>query len=76
MYELNLESLKEDQVFKIKLEAYLYLTARKMEIIGKGDKEKLKKYMDERLEIIENTAGIKRPFQIIEKGERFLEVRA
>ena len=74
MRKVDLNGLDTDISFKIKMEAYLYGDANTMLKVGKGDPQKLRVYMDKRIEVIENTLKVKRPFKIVEGSKDILEV--
>jgi len=74
MNNVILDSTDPDRSFKIKLETYLYITAKRMLELNKGDKNKLYAYMDERIRKIEELCKISRPLRIIENGSSILEV--
>ncbi len=71
---VDLGSLDPDTSFKIKMEAYLYIDAGKMLEYGKGDPRKVKKYMEKRVEIIEEMLKLTRPFRLVEGKETLLKV--
>ena len=74
MRKVDLNGLDSDISFKIKMEAYLYGDADTMLKVGKGDPQKLRVYMDKRIEVIENTLKVKRPFKIVEGSKDILAV--
>ncbi|MCL5874741.1 MAG: hypothetical protein M1161_05335 [Candidatus Thermoplasmatota archaeon] len=74
MKRVDLRTLDPETLFKIKMEAYLYIDAGKMLNFGKGDPKKLRNYMKERIEIIEELLRISKPFKIVEGKETLLEV--
>ncbi len=74
MKMVDLIGLDSDTSFKIKMEAYLYIDAGKMLEHKKGDPKKLKKYMENRIGIIEEILKITRPFRIVEGKNTLVEV--
>jgi hypothetical protein len=74
MKMVDLIGLDSDTSFKIKMEAYLYIDAGKMLERKKGDQKKLKKYMEDRIGIIEEVLKITRPFRIVEGKNTLVEV--
>lgn len=74
MNTVDLNRLDPETSFKVKMEVYLYIDAGVMIDYKKGDKLKLKDYMERRLKIIENMAKVKRPFKIKEGKDTLLEV--
>lgn len=75
MNRIDLNKLDDEKSFKVKMEVYLYKDAVTMLERGKGDKKKLRGYMERRLEIIEELLRITRPFRINEGKEELVEVR-
>ncbi len=74
MKKVDLGKMDSEVSFKVKMEAYLYIDAGKMLELGKGDPKKLKKYMENRVEIMENLLRVAKPFTITEGKEKLLEV--
>ncbi len=71
---INLDNMDQALGFNIRKEVYLYLTAKILFDNGSGDPDKLQKYMNERIDIIENIAKVKRPFRVVENGKTLMEV--
>ncbi len=74
MKTVYLNRLDPEASFKVKMEVYLYKDAGAMIERGKGDKTKLRDYMERRVRIIEKMTKISRPFKVREGGEILLEV--
>ncbi|MEM0133711.1 MAG: hypothetical protein QXU18_00570 [Thermoplasmatales archaeon] len=74
MKTVDLVRLDSDLSFRVKMEAYLYGDANTMLKSGKGDSEKLRVYMEKRIEKIEELLTVKRPFKIVDDGVKILEV--
>jgi hypothetical protein len=74
LHLIELTDFDEELAFEIRKQAWLYRDAKFMIQKGKGNKEKLEAYMERRIEKIESTLNISRPFRIVDKGEAITEV--